>query len=147
MKSVFPTVDVVFIKGILERENIYNSVCYDGSPSLEEYVLKGVWLVLCKNEAITGMINLQALNNVMWTPHIFIFEKYRGKGSEEWGIQAALWARENLGAKKLLAFTPYIAAKKYAEKMGFEYLTTLKNSIQKNGKLMNQYMLELGDKS
>ena len=145
MKSILPTVDVSLIKGILGRENIYDTLVYDGSPSLQEYTPRGVWLFLLKGEAITGLINLEPLTNVLWQPHIFIFEQYRGNGSEEWGKKAAQFMRDEMGAKKFIALTPYKSAKKYAERVGFKYLTTIKNSILKNGKLMNQYMLELGD--
>ena len=143
MKSILPTCDVNLIKGILSRENIYTSLVYDNSPSLQEYAPKGIWLLLLEGEAICGFINLEQLNNIMWQPHIFIFEQYRGNNSEEWGKQAIQFMKEKIEAKKLLAFTPYKEAKKYAEKIGMKNIGILQNSILKNGQLLNQYILEL----
>jgi L-amino acid N-acyltransferase YncA len=51
--------------------------------------------------------------------------------------------RENCGTKKFLAITPYEAAKKYAERVGFNYVATLINSIKKNGQLLDQFLLEM----
>ena len=123
--------------------DFYNDIAYDGSPEFKDYVPKGVWITLYEDEAVAGLINLEPLNNVMWNCHVMIYETFRGNGSEEWGIQAAECMRQNLGAKKFLALTPYKAAKKYAEKIGFKYIHTLEQSVKKNGELMNQYMLEM----
>lgn len=143
MKYVQHTNDSSLIKNILERENSYNSMAYDGSPPLSEYIPKGVWLLLLEGEAIAGMINFEQMNNVMWQPHIFIFEQHRRNHSERWGKKAAEFMRDNLNARKFLVLTPHGPAKKYAERVGFSCVGVLKNSILKNRKLMNQYVLEM----
>lgn len=125
--------------------DFYNDITYDGSPEFKDYTPTGVWLSLFEDDVIAGFINLTPLNNVTWIAHVMLYETFRGNGSEEWGKQAAKYMRQKTDAKKFLAITPYITAKKYAEKIGFEYLTTLKNSILKDGVLMDQYMLELGE--
>lgn len=145
MKTIIQSYDTDLIKGILGRENIYDMLAYDGSPNLEHYVLKGIWFLLVEDEMYAGAINLEQMNNVLWTPHIFIFRQYRGNGSEEWGKQVAEFMRTHCGAKRFLAFTPYESARIYAQKVGFTYIGCLKNSIQKNGQLLDQYMLELGE--
>ena len=143
-KSILPTVDLEQIKGILGRDNIYSTLVYDGSPSLQEYVPMGLWFQLLDGDMIAGLINLIPLNNVLWQPHIFIFEQYRGNKSEQWGKLVVNFMKENCEAKKFIAFTPYVDARRYAERVGFKCTGILNDSIQKNGMLLNQYMLELG---
>ncbi len=143
--NIIQTTSVQVIKAILSIDNMYESVSYDGSPSLAEYepdVKNSVWFILTYDGNTAGLIIVENLNNVLWMPHIYILEKYRGSGSEEWGKQAAQYMRDKYDAKKFLVLTPYKAAKRYAERSGFEYVATLTNSIQKNGKLLDQYMLE-----
>ncbi len=145
--NIIQTTSVQVIKAILSIDNMYESVSYDGSPTLDEYepdVKKNVWFVLTTQNNIAGLINVECLSYVLWMPHIYILEKYRGNGSEEWGKQAAQYMRDKYGAKKFLALTPYKAAKRYAERSGFEYVAMLTNSIRKNGLLLDQYMLEMG---
>lgn len=128
-------------------EDFYEAISYDGSPEFKDYVPTGIWISLFEGEGsvynLAGFINLEPLNNVTWIAHIMIYETFRGNGSEEWAIQAAEYMRGKLGAKKFLAITPYKAAKQYAERAGFTYLTMLSKSIKKNGELMDQYLLEL----
>lgn len=142
MREIVQTTSDLVIKATLAIDNIYDKLAYDGSPKLSEFCPTGVWLLLLKDGWTAGIINVVPLNSIMWTPHIFIFEKYRGNGSEEWGLMAIKYMRNNYGVKKLLAFTPYEAAKKYAEKLDFENVTIITNSIQKNGKLLDQYVME-----
>lgn len=144
MKGVKHTCDVELIKGVLKRENIYDNLVYDGSPSLNDYVPRGIWLLLLEHEAIAGMINLEPLNNVMWQCHVFIFEKYRHNNSEAWGKLAASYMADNAGAKKFIGLTPYMEARKWAEKVGFKCVARLDSSIKKDGKLLDQWVLELG---
>lgn len=144
-KTVYITTDVKLIKSILSKDNIYDSISYDDSPDLKHFVPKGIWFVLKEGNDIAGLITLEPMNNVLWTPHIIIYKEYRGNGSEEWGKKVADYMRRRCGAKKFLAFTPYEPAKRYAEKMGFKYLTTLTESIKKDGVLLDQYVLELGE--
>ncbi len=143
MRSIRLSKNADLLKRVLSVDDMYNSLVYDGSPSLEDFKLEGVWFLLIDGSDIAGLINILPMNNVMWTAHIFIFELYRMKGTEQWGTLVAQYAARHLGVEKFLAITPYEAAKKYAERMGFKYVATLNNSIKKNGKLMDQYMLEL----
>lgn len=123
--------------------DFYETLVYDGSPEVKEYVPKGLWMSLFENEVLAGFINLEPLNNVLWTAHVMLYEIFRGNNSEEWGKLVAEEMRSKYGAKKFIVFTPYVPAKRYAEKIGFVYITTLSKSIKKNGTLMDQYMLEL----
>lgn len=146
MKYIQRTVDAQLIKDILSTDNIYDGLVYDGSPDFNEFqpnVKDNIWFILKENNNTCGLITLEYLNYVLWVPHIVIFEKYRGKDSITWGKQAASYMRYKCGAKRFLAMTPYINAKRYAEKMGFNYIATLPKSIKKNGKLLDQYMLEM----
>ena len=142
MRTILYTCDISSIRAVLGRDHIYDTMSYDGSPSLQEYVPTGVWLILMQEEDICGAINLEPMNNVMWQAHIAIFPEFRGHGSEEWGKLAAQWMRTN-GASKILAITPYESAKRYAERMGMHNVCVLPHSIRKNGKLLDQYMLEM----
>lgn len=133
------TSDVNEIKSAIV--NIYDEMRYDNSPNLDQYVPQGVWFILYEQNSIAGVINLEQLNNVTWSPNIFIHENYRGNESTKWGQQVIDYMRK-IGAKNLLAFTPYKQAKRYAEKLGFKQLAITSKSILKNGKLMDQYILE-----
>lgn len=143
MKSIEQTIDINLIKQVLSIDNMYDLISYDGSPSLKDFVPEGVWFLLLEESQIAGMITLKALNNVLWVPHIFIFEQFRKNGSEQWGTLVVDYMKKNYGAKCFIAITPYESAKKYAERMGFKYKTTLTQSIKKNNKLLDQYLLEL----
>lgn len=139
MKSIKPSAEELY----KFLPDFYEDVAYDGSPEFKDYIPKGVWLTLLEDELIAGFINLEPLNNVTWIAHVMIYPQYRRNNSEEWGKQAAKYMRDNLRAKKFLALSPYKAAKNYAERVGFKYLTIIKDSILKNGVLMDQYMLEM----
>jgi len=145
MKYIFQTADMSFIKRILAIDNNYELLAYDNSPCLANYVPTGLWFILVDGTSIAGYVNLMCLNNVLWSPHIYIFKRHRGRGSEQWGRLIFNEMKQKYNAKKYLALTPYLPAKKYAEKIGFKYVTTLTQSIQKNGQLLDQYMLSLGD--
>ena len=144
MKNIKHSIDWIEIKDVLGTNNTYASLVYDGSPELADYDLSGkLWFILREKNVIAGIIVLEPLNNIMWNCHVAIFEQFRKNGSEEWGKLVADYMSKHGSAKKLLAITPYLAAKKYAERIGFKQLTVLTNSIKKNGELMDQYLLEL----
>ncbi len=145
MKTISRTESKFFIKSIMSLEDASN-LFYDDSPSVEDFrpdTRNSVWFALYEDKEVAGLITLEYLNYILWVPHIFIFKKFRQNGSEEWGKQVADYMKKNCGVKKFLVFTPYISAKKYAEKVGFKNLTTLTSSIKKNGELLDQYLLEL----
>lgn len=122
---------------------IRSILAYDDVP--KDYypdVINKVWFILKQDSETAGIIMFEYLNFVLWVPHIFIFKKYRGGNSTKWAEKAVAYMENVLGAKKFLALTPYIAAKKYAEKVGFKLVTVLTKSIQKNGELLDQYVLE-----
>ena len=133
------------IKTLLAIDDMYDVLAYDGSPPLSEYTPEGIWFILLRNGYTAGFITLDPLNNVTWVAHVAILEKYRGKESEEWGKLVAQRMTQKYGAKKFLAITPYDAAKRYAERVGFKQIAVLNNSIRKNGVLLHQYLLELGE--
>lgn len=123
--------------------DFYNDIAYDGSPEFKDFIPKGIWVSLFEDKQLAGFINVEPLNNITWVAHIMIYKKFRGNCSEEWGKRTAQYIRENLDVRKILAFTPYISAKRYAEKVGFKCIGILQQSIKKNGDIMDQYMLEL----
>lgn len=143
VKSIQLTFDSHLIKAILALDGVYDSLVYDDSPSLVDYEPTGLWFILSEDEDTAGFIHLGHLNNVTWIPHIYIFERYRGNGSEEWGNQVVQWMKASDSGCKFLALTPYKAAAEYAERMGFTNIGVLSSSIRKNGVLLNQYMLEM----
>lgn len=148
IKFIQRTMNINLIKSILTTDNTYDGLVYDGSPPLQDFipdVKNNVWFVLYEGDQIAGLITLEYLNYVLWVPHIFIFEQYRGGNSYQWGVQVAQYMIQKCGAKKFLAMTPYKQARRYAEKMGFRHIGVLTKSIKKNGVLLDQYMLELGE--
>lgn len=140
MKTIELLSSIQDIKFLLK--DVYNEIVYDHSPPLNEFNPEGVWFVLLEDLHSAGIINLINLNNVVWMPHIVIYKEYRGNGSEEWGKKVVKAMKKAYGVEKLLAFTPYESAKKYAEKVGFKQIAILTKSIQKNGELLDQYILE-----
>jgi hypothetical protein len=145
MREIVPTRSKMTIKAALRIENAYEQIAYDGSPPLPDFdVSKMIWFILLQDGYTAGIICLSPLNNVMWTPHIVIFKKYRGASSEEWGQLVAKHMKRYYGAKKFLALTPYATAKRYAEAVGFKQIGVLSKSIQKNGELLDQYIMEMG---
>src|SRR3990167_5972729 len=125
--------------------SFYNDLVYDDSPSLEDLVVdNSVWLILLDDqEAVAGVITFEYINNVLWMPHVFIYEQYRGKNSDQWGKLAVEFMRKNFNAQKFLALTPYLSALRYAERVGFKCIATLSKSVKKNGVLLDQYVLEM----
>lgn len=137
MRTIEATCSENMIK--LALEPVYDEFAFDGNPELCNIEPSGIWFLLFKDRNLAGVINLEELNNTTWMPHIYIYEHYRGKGSEEWGRQVI----KNMGPGfKYLALTPYESARKYAKKLGFKEVGKITNSIKKNGKLMDQYILE-----
>ncbi len=140
---IVPTSNPQVIKEILDIDNIYKSLVYDDSPSLEDFKVEDkLWFILFEQGNVAGLISLEPLNNILWIPHIYIYEIYRGSGSEKWGKAVIAYMKEMNNDVKFLAFTPYLSAKKYAERIGFKYIMTLPKSVKKNGELLHQYMLE-----
>lgn len=120
----------------------YITLSYDGSGSYTNWKPDGIWFILYQDGKQAGWINLVQNGNVMWQAHINIDEPYRKNNSEIWAIKVANFMSQELGARTILAITPYESAKKYAERAGFKYIATLKKSIRKNGELLDQFMLE-----
>ena len=143
IKSIMQNYNINSIKTILSLENMYSKTAFDDSPYLGDLFPEGVWINLYEDGNIAGIVNLKQLNNVMWQPHIYILEAKRNKGSEEWGKQVAEYMSKKYDAKKFLAMTPYKNAKKYAQRIGFKQIAVLTKSIQKNGELLDQYVLEM----
>lgn len=147
-KSIERTTDPYLIKAMYRKEDMYNFIMDDGCPCIDEWKPNAkdptiYWFVLRdKNQEIAGCCRADVINNVFFYCHVFIYEKYRGKGSEDWGKMCMEFLRKFKGAKKFLAVSPHIAAKKYAEKCGFKLMYKSEKSFLKNGNLIDQYFLE-----
>lgn len=142
MYSIECTNNVSTIKEIIKDD--YDMVIFDGCPSYEDFepdVEGSLWFILYQDGYTSGLIKLENLNLTTWIPHIVIKEKYRGKGSEQWGLLVVQYMKERIKDINFLVMTPYETAKKYAERMGFKYIGVMPNSVKKNGELMNQYIL------
>lgn len=145
-REIVPTSNPMVIRAALSIDNSYEKISYDGSPPLRDFDTGNkIWFLLTLDGWTAGIACMVPLNNVLWAPHIVIFKDYRGNGSEEWGKKIISFMKQNFGAKKFLAHTPYVTAKKYAELTGFKHVGTLSRSIMKNGELLDQYTLELGE--
>ena len=147
-REIIPIKDKYLIRSLLRLDNMYEQLAYDNSPDLDEFeidIKNSVWFMLTADSYTSGLIKIDFLNNVLCTPHIYLFDNYRKNGSEEWGKQVATYMKEKFGVKKFIAFTPYENAKQYAERVGFKFKNMLTKSILKDGKLLDQYVLELGE--
>jgi RimJ/RimL family protein N-acetyltransferase len=136
------TTDKAEIKDILK--DYYESVTYDGCPAFEDFepdTENSLWFVLEQEEEVAGIIKLENMNLTTWIPHIVIFEQFRGNGSEHWGKQVIQYMKERIKDVNFLVLTPYESARNYAERVGFKFIGVLPDSIKRNGKLMNQYVL------
>lgn len=136
MKSVCLSDNPEEVRDILLDKDVWASGVFGDIPD-------GLWFVLRQDEITAGIINLRSINSVLWVPHIYIHKKYRGKGSEKWGKLVASYMIKKMGAKKFLVLTPHETAKRYAERVGFKYVGELKLSVELDGELLNQYMLEM----
>lgn len=142
MKTIECTTDSNTIKDIIKE--YYHIVTYDGSPGFEDFVPdteSALWFKLLQDSDTAGLIKLENVNWVTWTPHIVIKEEYRGSGSEEWGKLVYKYMKERIPDVTFLVITPYWSAKNYAKRMGFTELGIIPRSIKKNGELMDQYIL------
>lgn len=142
MKTIKRTANIQTIKALLADD--YENVIYDGCPSFEDFVpdtKNALWFILYQDNDTAGLIKLENLNLITWIPHIVIKKEFRGKGSEQWGLQTVEYMKRRIPDVNFLVMTPYEAAKNYALRMGFKELGILPNSIKKNGKLMNQFLL------
>ena len=101
-----------------------------------------VGFILKQDSDTAGVITFDFLNYILWVPHITILKPHRGDDSFIWGKLAIEYMNKHFGAKKFLALTPYLAAKKYAEKVGFKQIAILSQSIMQDDKLLDQYMME-----
>ena len=141
-KTIKCTSDVRTIKELLADD--YDQVIYDGCPSFEDFqpdLINSIWFILYDKSDTCGLIKMENLNWVTWVPHIVIKKEYRGNGSEKWGQQVIEYMKKIFTDVNYLVITPYISAKKYAERLGFKYMGIMPNSIKKNGKLMDQHIL------
>lgn len=141
------TSNVQEIKEILKND--YNTITYDGCLSFDYFepdLKNSLWFKLLWNGENAGLIRLENMNFTTWIPHIIIKKEYRGKGSEEWGKQVVQYMKNIFKSVNFLIITPYVTAKKYAERVGFKYTGILPKSIKKDGELMDQYIL-VGDGS
>lgn len=145
MYLVSETRDENLLRAILGHDNTYDEYVVDGAPPLEKWHANpnSIWMVLYKNEDIAGLIQIDRLGNMLGICHINIFKSCRGGNSSEWGNLVRDYIRARHGITSLLAITPYLAAKKYAEKIGFTLKTIIPKSIQKNGEVLDQFLLEL----
>lgn len=141
-RHIYRTTDKQQIKDCLK--GYYGLVTYDGCPEWSDFdpdTENSLWFVLMHESDVAGLIKLDSLNLVTFIPHVVIKAEYRGNGSEQWGKQVATYMADQLGDVNFLVMTPYESAKNYAERVGFTLLGTMPNSIKKDGKLMDQYIL------
>jgi hypothetical protein len=125
----------------IHLSDFYDQIAFDNSPEFKEYIPHGIWFSLYEKDCFAGFITLDPINNVTWIAHIMIYKQFRGNKSEQWGLQVIDYMKNNLRAEKFIALTPYITARKYAEKVGMKTTAILHKSIKKNGTLLDQYML------
>jgi hypothetical protein len=144
MKSIELTSDKSVIKDIIKE--YYDLVTFDGCPSFEDFIPdteNSIWFVLYDNcgTQLAGLIKLESVNFITWTPHIVIKKEYRKNNSEQWGLLVAAHMKEKIADVNFMVITPYKAAKDYAKRMGFKLIGIMPKSMKKNGKLMDQYVL------
>lgn len=142
MRTIECTSEVGTIKSLLKDD--YDQVIFDGCPNYEDFkpdLENSLWFLLKDGHEVAGLIKLENLNLTTFMPHIVIKKEYRGKGSEQWGKLVVNYMKERLKDVNFLVMTPYESAKNYALRMGFNYLGLMSNSVKKNGKLMDQYVL------
>ena len=145
MKSILNTTCAQEIKSCLK--DYYELVIFDGCPSYEDFkpdLENALWFILKQGSKTAGLIKLENLNLTTWIPHIVIKQEYRGKGSEQWGLQVVEYMKKRIKDVNFLVMTPYEPAKRYAERMGFSLIGILPKSIKKEGELMDQYILSGG---
>ncbi len=130
---------------IVRRPEIYKTICDDGSPTAEDFVIPEGWIcVVAYVDEPAGCFVLHSLNSVTMECHVQILPEHRNL-SAEIGRAVIQWAKDNTEAKKLIAWIPFDCenVKCFAESMGFKVEGVSEGSIMKNGELLSQWLVGL----
>lgn len=130
---------------ILRHPKIYETICDDGSPTIEDVVIPDgcISVVVYVDEAIACFI-LHEVNSVTLMCHVQILPEFRHL-SDEIGKAVIEWTKDNTEAKKLIAWIPFDCenVRFFAERMGFTVEGISEDSIMKGGKLLSQWLMGL----
>lgn len=113
---------------------------------IDSHIYVGCWL---PTNEYAGCYLFYPHNTVLWECHTMLLPRAWGPSAIECAEEAKKWLWSNTLAQRLITNVPEIniLALRYARKCGFVEFGFNPNSIQKNGKLIGQYMLGINHPS
>jgi len=140
------THDMNLVREIMTHPKIYKHLVPDKfieatefSPVDSPYFY---YLLIKWDDKPAGLILLTPLNASLYQGHIALLPEYAGLGYPAIK-EAFIWLRKNTNIRKLLAFVAVDnkAAKTLLDKTGFYDVAILKDSLIRNAKLTDQYLM------
>lgn len=135
------------IKSIIQMGEIWDCVAEDGQnkEDFDPDVENECWLLMNNEDAIVALYNLHGINGVTVQIHAHVVPEYRKEYSKQTGKAALDYIIENTGYYKIIAVVPtlYNNVKKFCESFGFKEEGINRLSYQKNGGIVDQWLLGL----
>lgn len=135
------------IKSIIFTQEIWDCVAEDGQSKedFEPEVDAECWLIMSNESNVVGLYNLHGINGVTVQIHAHVIPEYRKEYSKQTGKAALDYIIENTGYYKIIAVVPvlYNNVKKFCESFGFKEEGINRLSYQKNGEIIDQWLMGL----
>lgn len=144
--NVVRTHNKVLIRAIVSTPDIRDRVCEDGFDfdAWEPNTDSDCWLLALEDDELVGVYLFVAKNRTTAEIHPHVLPEKRGKLSYTSCRKACEWVF-NAGKQKIVAEIPviYPEVKRFALKMGFSVEGLNRQSIQKKGELLDQWIVGL----
>lgn len=142
------TFDEELIRNIVTHDSIWEWVSDDGAIKENYKVQLGdglVWLAVIDDEEVIGAFFLHQINYITWQVHVCMLPKAYGRKALKAASLMLEWIFGNSMCMKVVAHIQVknIKAISYAKRIGFIEEGVCKNSILKNGELVDQKMFGL----
>ena len=146
MIEVHKVKDVAVVKAIMTQPDIWATISEDGQDpdSYQCDVIGEHWLLMTTEDYVVGIYNIHAINSIQCQIHAHVFPEHRKEHSYETGVLALKWLYDNEPSyQKLIAIIPviYENVKKFTCQFGFHVEGLNRLSFQKNGEIVDQYLL------
>ena len=137
------TYNTKLIRGILIDPEIYDRISDDSRAKLKINTKTQYWVKMEVDDELIGVYWLQPLNRWTVNIHAQILAKYREKHAFESGKAILQWFLDNTDYLKIVGEIPdcYPDVIKFTQKFGFQIEGCNRQSVMKNGKLIDQTLL------
>jgi hypothetical protein len=134
------------IRGILLHENLYKRMNANPVDKLDENLELSVctYLKVVVDNKTAGLFCMQRIQKNAFIAHVGFYKKYYGYPAYLGGIKFLELCKNAFEYCTLYAFIPETRnhIKKYAERIGFQFITVLPKSTLIDGELKNQFLLQ-----